>query len=199
MESNRSSPLSTLIMMMPLVVVPALAILRPAEQDNGFANDDLAAAQGVDFFEFEPSSGSGDSFSRLLDSAPAPSRLQSSINQLDAPLHDDWLGPSLLDDRSIPSTAAGRRHEPAMPAAGSQQNSEVQLLLTDLKRFGVTRFVWFQPGRSSEVGFVAFVPSESGDVSYRFEAIAASQSDAVRGVIRDVREWHTQRTGSSNP
>jgi len=210
MESNRSSPLSTLIMILPLIVVPGLAILRPAEHDNGFVSDDLnAAAQGMEFSEFEPTVGAGDSFSRLLDSPPsrprsAASRLDAPMARLDAPLAEDWRSPSethgAATGRTAPNrTAGGAITQPSNRLTDSASAAAPHAaLLENLRIAGATRTMWFRPGGTGDVGFIAFLPGDGNMVSYRFEAIASSESDAIRDVVRQVRRWQQQQAPPSS-
>lgn len=46
MESSRGGPLTTFIMMLPLIVVPAIAMLKPADGSGGILSDLLNAATG---------------------------------------------------------------------------------------------------------------------------------------------------------
>lgn len=47
MDSSRGGPLTTFIMMLPLIVVPAIAMLKPADGSGGIISDLLNAATGA--------------------------------------------------------------------------------------------------------------------------------------------------------
>ena len=53
MDSSRSGLLSTLIMTVPLIVVPAIALLRPAGPNQGLSTNQLEASDTDDFFNEE--------------------------------------------------------------------------------------------------------------------------------------------------
>ena len=53
MDSSRSGLLSTLIMTVPLIVVPAIALLRPASPNPGLTTSALEASAEDDFFSTE--------------------------------------------------------------------------------------------------------------------------------------------------
>lgn len=194
MDSSRGGPLSTLILMLPLIVVPALVVMRPSEQDSGFSSDDLAAGVDDVFAPDSDSMGSmfGDNADRSSDDAPQPAGefdlREMPFDDFDSPemssqapaaseLHAESA--PLHDSRPAPATGAGSRRTP------------------DLSRWGVTHSIWFAPGNNDQIGFAAFVPHGNGQVRYRFAAIGTSDRQVIEDVVRQIQEW--QSPASSTP
>ena len=193
MDSSRGGPLSNFILILPLIVVPALVMLRPADENRGLVSDDLSAAD--EFPEFDAGSTAEDEYARLfdepLDRDPIPTT-SASARTAAAPAA---LSRGSNEDRhSIGSSASGQSDQ--LPHAPDSADSRTKLL-QDLSHLGVTRTLWFTPGRSEHIGFAAFLPTQQGIVRYRFEAIAESESAAILDVTRQIKNW--QRTRSHAP
>jgi hypothetical protein len=151
MESSRGGPLSTFIMMLPLIVVPSIAMLKPAGQEGSMLSGLLSAASpkedahsaeeiadavfaeipGDTGSEFEPDFGdltsSDDEFelmnSQLFDEAPA----SGSVNNLSA----------------SPQLSTRGSGNPFAPISGTNNTDQ---LLTALRQMGSTNSIWFDPG-----------------------------------------------------
>lgn len=191
MDSSRGGPLSTLILMLPLIVVPALVVLRPSEQDSGFASDDLAAVEGDDFFTEEDGFGSGSANSDLGE--PSFERPRSAeLELLDAPFpdFDDEPGSPVPNRDAL--TAGGRRPAAASPSAPGVAQDPNRRRTPDLSRWGVTRSVWFTNGSTGEPEFAVFVPAKN-NVLYRFAASGASERRVVEDVVRQIEEWQSEQ------
>lgn len=201
MESSRGGPLTTFIMMLPLIVVPAIAMLRPAGQEGSLLSELLSAATGEnkDTESAPPTeSGAEDALEKLFadDSAGPGVQSENGIRELDAALFAEATGNNAAEQ---PTTIEAKT-QPALPTdlgniglpVGSV-DSVTQQLLGTIQQMGVRRTLWFSPG-PDRFGFVAFFRAGEGIVSYRFEAVADSRADAVQEVIRQAREWQgTQR------
>ncbi|MCH2203021.1 MAG: hypothetical protein MK102_13695 [Fuerstiella sp.] len=187
MDSSRGGPLSTLILMVPLIVVPVLVLLRPPEHDTGFGNTDLGAAESLDF------SGSPDDFEAMFgDSMDLRSRIEqpAEVELLDAPRTD--LG-EVQPMVNIPDLTR-RTHEAHL---NSPSTSDARRL-PNLSHLGVTRAVWFTPGDSGSVGLAAFVPTQNRTVRYRFAAIGSTDRQVVADVVHQIEEWQSTQTDPSD-
>ncbi|MCH2210431.1 MAG: hypothetical protein MK110_03960 [Fuerstiella sp.] len=186
MDSSRGGPLSTLILMMPLIVVPALVLLRPPEKDTGFGNTDLGAAENHEF------SGDPDDFESMFgDSTGLSSRHEQpaefEVELLDASRSDVGEVESTME---IPGLTRSTHNNPADSPATSEVRSATRGLL-NLSHLGVTRTVWFTPGEPGSVGFAAFVPTRNQSVQYRFASIGSSDRQVVADVVHQIEEWHS--------
>ena len=214
MDSSRGGPFANLLLILPLVIVPALAMLRPAERNSGLLNDDVAAA-GDGF----PSDT--DDFDAMFEDAfddPPPGtradetethRHRRSGDETAEMSDDETLFEKIdrLPDRNDRSDRrVSEHHDPhhdsqhGRPAgrddAGrDEKTADIRRLpRPNLSRYGATDSVWFRPGdEHGSIGFAAFVPGLSGDVRYRFSAIGTSQDAVVKDVIRQIQNWQRQQ------
>ena len=179
MDSTRGGPLSSFIMMLPLIVVPVIALLRPAERGSSIVSEDLSASaeqapfSEFDEFGFDDLPGSGES-----PGIPEKKSADNGLGELDTsefipntPV--DPLQNLLTDSSSGADTATQAR----------------QIRLQELQRLGASRTIWFTPGSSGQTGFVAFFPTGQGHVTYRFSAIAPTDVQAIDDVLNQVRDW----------
>jgi len=194
MDSSSGSPLSTLILLLPLVVVPAVAVLRPAERDSGLVGDDLSASED----SFMSDSDDFEAIFRDLDAESAKLDDGQDDASADAPafVESDDLSQSLM------ATAKDERPEPErtrLPSESySRQRHGHDQRLPDLAHLGVTSSMRFSPGGNSGFGFVAFVPTDKASVRYRFSSIRETEEGAVDDVVQQIRAWREARRGSSN-
>lgn len=197
MESSRGGPLTTFIMMLPLIVVPTIAMLRPASQQGSLLSDLLSAAGGGG-----EQSGSTDSdprtapdpFDEMFEEEPDFS-LNGETGAAAADL-DEALFAEVAGDRFSGDLTTGpgppTRPQVIQPSAGNapglSDDLQTRHLLEKLKQLGATRTMWFAPDGES-AGFVAFFRAGRGIVTYRFEAVAASRAAAAEDVLRQALEW----------
>ena len=213
MESSRGGPLTTFIMMLPLIIVPAIAMLRPAGQQGSILSDLLSAATGESGQESTADPAAGDE-AALFDGFPeeltdSDLDAETSDSDLDAALFAEVTGTESADpfnsqseppppsaaDFSAPDFGSPDFSDPGFGASGggrSVSDADTEQLLGRLKQLGVAKTIWFAPGPDS-VGFVAFVPAGTGILSYRFEAVAASKAAAVQDVLQQVTDWHRKQ------
>lgn len=194
MESSRGGPLSTFIMMLPLIVVPAIAMLKPVGQEGGMLSNLLSAAAPED------SDHSADEIADAVfaevpsddTSAFEPNFGETASNdddfaRLDAQLFEE--ASNLSGGSNVPASA---QQPPAMNFGNGLQAAPsglpVEQLLLGLQQMGCTNAIWFDPG-NGQFGFVAFFKAGDGIISYRFEAIAASRAAAVQDVIVQAQTW----------
>ena len=218
MDSSRSGLLSTLIMTIPLIVVPAIALLRPAAPNQGLATTALEASSGDDFFNEEFGEFSLDDFG---NQKPNPQMTTSRTgsddyselfaeetesNQAPPADHEHSHESNHLEDPFAvkPGTIAGREADVSTNNAGSNvpdvslRNQGVEAsveksLLQQLTTAGAAKTLWFSPGQLGKTGFAAFVPIPQTSTQYRFEAIATTRADAVRNVLQQIVAWRAQQ------
>lgn len=190
MDSSRGGPLTTLIMMLPLIVVPAIAMLRPLDLQNGLTSGPLSASQEDEDFAELSEFGFDD---------PAQAKPVNSREVSDYSMSDGVAGLS-APLFSGAQTAENEAHDASFPfgsspAASTANEPDFTPWMTQLNAMGATRTLWFQPATGSE-GFVAFVPVANADrvITYRFEAIAADQTAALENVTMQIRQWQASRT-----
>lgn len=191
MESSRGGPLTTFIMMLPLIVVPSIAMLKPAGENGSILSGLLSAASSEGESQEADDSG-GDVFSEFLESDPVAEDSEPTdggFSELDE-LFAEASGMS-VNDNSGPANVAA----PFNSNSGSDRNFQPGLetpqtepLMRELQQLGTTRTLWFEPGRGM-FGFVAFFKAGNGIMSYRFESIAASKAAAMQDVIIHARNW----------
>ena len=193
MDSTRSGPLSTLILMLPLIVVPALVVLRPTAPERGFGDNDLSAADGDQF----PVDGSDfDSmFGELSPSESSADDARSAeFEPRDEPRSEvQDVNPTMTDRHEAPPTSKTVSDSPPVPQPRLHGKRS-----PDLSNWGVTRSVWFTTGTPDAVGFAAFVPTRDKTVRYRFAAIGQSEQQVVRDVVRQIEKWRSLRADNSD-
>ncbi|HIF01057.1 MAG TPA: hypothetical protein EYG03_12405 [Planctomycetes bacterium] len=198
MESSRGGPLTTFIMMLPLIVVPAIAMLRPSNPEGGFLSSLLSAGSG-DSAESESSGDEPDfdgfsesdfeaEFAEILDSDDEDSGAEAPL------FSEEPSFPSESDRPNSPSVVTPQAFTQTPPSANSAAETGVEALTAQVRTLGATRTLWFSPGDTSTYGFVAFFPAGQGIVRYRFEAIATSKAAAVRDVIHQASEWKSSQS-----
>ncbi|MEZ6059824.1 MAG: hypothetical protein R3C19_05635 [Planctomycetaceae bacterium] len=182
MDSSRGGPLTNFIMVLPLIVVPLIAILRPAERGSGVTSDDLSAASMGDALD-----DFGDlDFDSLNSADENGGFLQNSGRRDD---FETRGGSAFSDQPTALRQDFGNRQTAATLRVPENSPVDQQQRFTELSRMGASRTMWFNPGSSRSVGFAAFFPAGDGIISYRFESIASSETAAMDDVIRQVREF----------
>lgn len=190
MESNRGGPLSTFIMTLPMIVVPAIAMLKPADNGAGLISGMLSASQNApaeESVDDAPEFGSPaeDVTSMFFEEEAAdPSELVGEPGAAGDSLVDDFdtIFGAEFDDPPTPGSQP--------PASNSMRGIDAGRLHAELQNMGVTKTLWFSPD-SQRSGFIAFFPARTGagTVQYRFEAIAATRDEALKEVVKQAREW----------
>ena len=203
MDSSRGGPLSTLILMLPLIVVPALVVLRPPARDSGVSSKDLAASD-ADSDHFLSDADDFESVFGEENQSESIHEYEDDHPQIDDLLHSPLPDPGQMDSKirdanqTEPSTADRRSIPPAPPRTMGSHRS------FDLTRWGVTQTVWFTPGDAGATGLAVFVPAptKNGRIRYRFEAIGDSDEQVVQDVVRQINDWtslqDTSRDGRVN-
>lgn len=193
MESSRGGPLTTFIMMLPLIVVPSIAMLKPAGEDGSILSGLLSAASSKDESQADELAGDGFSeFSEFLESDPVAELSESAetgFSELDQ-LFSEASGMSLDDSAGTANASAPAATNAAWGGnfPSNSGDTQTESLMRELDQLGTTRTLWFSPGREM-FGFVAFFKAGNGIMSYRFESIAATRAAAVQDVVLQARNW----------
>ena len=190
--------MSTLILMLPLIVVPALVVLRPSERNSGVSSHDLAASD-TNSDDFLSDTDDFDSvFGQEIQSKSFHEDGHPEIDDLLAsPLADlDQMDSKVRDANQAEPSTANRRNA-ATPAPQRKTDSHGSF---DLSRWGVTQTVWFTPGNAGAIGLAVFVPAsmKNGRIRYRFEAIGASDEQVVQDVVRQINDWTSLQNTSND-
>ncbi|MCP4170821.1 MAG: hypothetical protein GY758_08640 [Fuerstiella sp.] len=198
MESSRGGPLTTFIMMLPLIVVPAMAMFRPSGPEGNLLSSLLSAGSGDSSDSESPDNEADlDGFSESDFEAEFAEILDSEDNVGDdegASFSQEPSFPSESEMTRIPPVATPQVFTQPPPITDLSTNAELDALTAQLQTLGAKRTLWFSPGNTSTYGFVAFFPAGQGIVRYRFESIAASKAAAVRDVIRQANEWKSSQS-----
>ncbi len=221
MDSSRSGLLSTLLMTLPLIIVPSIALLRPAGGPAGVAQTVAQGAQtpddslDMDFFdgldkslddapEFRPD-GSADparthqdaDFEKLLPGSSASGKTaESHAGPKAVPGEPDSIDPFSQFEgdqewRPETGTATGTPEQPAEPLSHSDADA-ADKNIRQLEALGAIRTFWFVPGTTEEYGFAAFFRGETELVRYRFEATGKTRAACVDDVLQQVTQWRSQ-------
>lgn len=193
MDSSNGGPLSNLILVLPLIVVPALAILRPAERDSGLVNSDVSAEEEDDFLSdpddfdsiFGPPDGSKDETDSAVELRDEP---HSTPSDFGFEIDDEALLKSDNDHKRHRDNTDRKHAEGIHENRPESAGSSPVLKSANLTRFGVTQSVWFRPG-GKRIGLAVFLPGLSNDVRYRFSAIGESEDQVLQNVINQIRKW----------
>ena len=221
MDSSRSGLLSTLLMTLPLIIVPSIALLRPAGGPAGVAQTVAQGAQtpddslDIDFLEGldkspddAPEYRPGDSadtagthqdadFEKLLPGSSASGKTaESHAGSKAVPGETDSIDP-------FPQFEGDQEWRPETGPAGSTPEQPAEHLIppdtdaTDknirqLEALGAIRTFWFIPGTTEEYGFAAFFRGETELVRYRFEATGKTRAACVDDVLQQVTQWRIQ-------
>lgn len=222
MDSSRSGLLSTFLMTLPLIIVPAVALLRPPGTINGISTAALDASEDDDVdaifddfdgFENAPSkafkeelSGKADSNSRELDDAflfedehDHPVTVEEKrTGSADA---SPRIRPPSADpfiDHSDPGTPLDATKQTEVPKASYDPSdaepaqSDAEKMVAQLKDLGALRTMWFRASESAPVGFAAFFRGETELTRIRFEAVGQTREECVQNVLDQVTRWQQQ-------
>ena len=208
MESSRSGLLSTLLMTLPLIVVPAIALLRPPGQMPSVSTTPLEATDDsaeelLDEFdivesESEPrktradreTDGASEEFDELFAESPSVSNSRSadadrSLKRDSTEDFDkDLSNPFDLEESSDDSLTG-----PQTPktAGGAER------IVEELNVNGALRTMWFEAGSKTPVGFAAFFRGQTELTRIRFEAVGQSREECARNVLNQVRQWQAEQ------
>ena len=244
--SQLTSVVSSLLMSLPLIAVPCLALIQFPVADSldakeqieiggGLGESSLGAADfgsegGQPFGPLQNADALGhvnanptDSFGGLSDAKTVSANAARGLAEtglaagdgehdhdhphalgLDDPATGVHAHETLADANPI-----GIEHNPFLPeATGARENmpaggadtsdsvpgggSELNQLLAELRELGVQQYQVAKSEVAGEVFFCCFVRT-SQNILQRFEAEAATPSEAARDVLNQVKSWQTTR------
>ena len=208
MESSRSGLLSTLLMTLPLIVVPAFALLRPPGQMPSVSTTPLEATDDsaeelLDEFdivesESEPrktradreTDGASEEFDELFAESPSVSNSRSadadrSLTRDSTEAFDkDLSNPFDLEESSDDSLT---EQQTPKTTGGAER------IVEELNVNGALRTMWFEAGSKTPVGFAAFFRGQTELTRIRFEAVGQSREECARNVLNQVRQWQAEQ------
>ncbi len=214
MDSSRSGLLSTLMMTLPLIVVPAIALLRPPGQLNGVSTAALDASESAaeDAFLNETLDRLGAEFGDSVESSVKPAR-KKGTDDVDSFIENE------LKDASATEAGSERRREPEraglpridgdpfMPEAdavdsfgesrttpGDSEDDparSAEKIVEELSAQGALRTLWFEAGARSPVGFAAFFRGQAE--LFRFEAVGQTRDECAQNVLDQVTQWQVEQ------
>ena len=192
MDSSRNSLLSTLLMTLPLIVVPLIAMLRPPGPTGGISTAPMAASETPWLNDFDG----------LFQEEFA------SENATDTPAESDpsW---KINADPFLPGAASAAAPETTAPetpvlrptAAAAEAEpapvDQIQLAEQRLRTLGASRVHWFEASAEKPFGLSVFFRGSDQIVQYGFMAAAPTRIEALTEVLDQVAEWQKQREASS--
>ena len=208
MESSRSGLLSTLLMTLPLIVVPAVALLRPPGQIASVSTTPLeakddSAEELLDEFDIVESESelrgtragraadyASDDFDELFADSPSASNSRSadtdhaSTQDSAEALNEDLSNPFDLEESSDDSVTDRKN----IGTAGGAER-----IVEELNVKGALRTMWFEAGARTPVGFAAFFRGQTELTRIRFEAVGQSREECARNVLNQVRQWQSEQ------
>lgn len=201
--------------MLPLIVVPTVAMLKPAGNPVGMVTDMLSASSHGEEAADEASQPgaftNADEFSDFFEDDSAASLPAQTVASNASPFGEDIStgSESALMNEAIngfsPDFSANETPSSgslpfqddggwppsnlnSQPETTSQPGTaELQTLLAQVQKVGATEVMWFQPGGASQ-GFIAFFHNSGNGQILRFEAVAATKAAAVKDVLSQIQQ-----------
>ena len=208
MESSRSGLLSTLLMTLPLIVVPAIALLRPPGQMPSVSTTPLEATDDsaeelLDEFnivesESEPrktradreTDGASEEFDELFAESPSVSNSRSA--DADRSLKRDSTE-AFDKDLSNPFDLEESSDDSLTEQQTPKTTGGAESIVEELNVNGALRTMWFEAGSKTPVGFAAFFRGQTELTRIRFEAVGQSREECARNVLNQVRQWQAEQ------
>jgi len=194
MDSSRSGLLSTLLMTLPLIIVPAIALLRPAGGPVGVAQTTAQGAEsaedllGFDTSEIPPTDA---------PEFPVEPKIDDLLPNQTRPTPVEPIEPQSSDPFQQPVDAPATESPDGQPE-NFHEDAATEAALRQLNAMGAIRVLWFVPGTTENHGFAAFFPGETELVRYRFEAIGPTRSACAEDVVQQVKHWRQQSARRAN-
>ncbi|MFZ9090164.1 MAG: hypothetical protein ACO3FE_08740 [Planctomycetaceae bacterium] len=202
MDSSRNSLLSTLLMTLPLIVVPLIAMLRPPGPTGGISTAPMAASETPWLNDFDGLFEEEFASENATDT-PAESDPSWKINA------DPFLpgaASAAAPEATAPETTAPETTAPETPvlrptAAAAEAEpapvDQIQLAEQRLRTLGASRVHWFEASAEKPFGLSVFFRGSDQIVQYGFMAAAPTRIEALTEVLDQVAEWQKQREASS--
>jgi hypothetical protein len=209
MESSRSGLLSTLLMTLPLIVVPAIALLRPPGAAPGVATSSLNAdvsdsGEFLDDFDVQETKGrrspadsdpdvseEADEFDELFEEVAGAESDSGPGARKKSKASDDT---GLLNPFDEPEAS-----EDEAPLDLPDDSSEsAEAIVEQLNASGALRTMWFDAGSRTPVGFAVFFRGQTELMRIRFEAVGQSREECARDVLMQVNRWREEQEQAQN-
>lgn len=208
MESSRSGLFSTLLMTLPLIVVPAIALLRPPGQTASVSTTPLEATDDSEDELFEKfdlvesdskprknrasreSDSATDEFEELF-AEPASEDISDSANtdRSKKPNKSEALSKELSNPFDLDESPETHRSEEQT----AETTGGADRIVEELNVQGALRTMWFEAGPKTPVGFAAFFRGQTELTRIRFEAVGQSREECARSVLNQVRQWQVEQ------
>lgn len=192
MDSSRNNLLSTLLMTLPLIVVPLIAMLRPPGPTAGISTAPMAASEASWQNDFDGLFKEEFASENATDT-PAESDPSWNINA------DPFLpgaASSATPETTAPETPA-LRPTAAVAEAEPAPVDQIQLAEQRLRALGASRVHWFEASAEKPFGLSVFFRGSDQIVQYGFMAAAPTRIEALTEVLDQVAEWQKQREANS--
>ena len=197
MDSSRNSLLSTLLMTLPLIVVPLIAMLRPPGPTGGISTAPMAASEAPWLNDFDGLFKEEFASENATDT-PEESDPSWNINA------DPFLpgaASAAAPEATAPETTAPETPVLRPTAAAAEAEpapvDQIQLAEQRLKALGASRVHWFEASAEKPFGLSVFFRGSDQIVQYGFIAAAPTRIEALTEVLDQVAEWQKQREASS--
>lgn len=208
MESSRSGLLSTLLMTLPLIVVPAIALLRPPGQVGSVSTSPLEASNDPEeelleeFDIVEPQSEprrnrtnrdadvARDEFDELFRESPSDSDLTSADTKRSA---EQNTAEAFDTDLTNPFDFEESSDAPPAEQTTPKTSGGAERIVEELNVQGALRTMWFEAGSRTPVGFAAFFRGQTELTRIRFEAVGQSREECAKNVLNQVRQWRAEQ------
>ena len=208
-------------MMLPLIVVPTVAMLKPAGNPVGMVTDFLSASSEDEGADADDSMQSGaftdaDDFSDFFEDTDGGT-LQTAAQMADSPFREEIATGSdaaLIDEamngfapdfpaENTPSANdfpfsddsanlfSDQGSAAPKTSANSSTDTDLKDLLNRVQQTGASEVMWFQPGGTSH-GFIAFFHNSGNGQILRFEGVAATKEAAVKNVLLQIQQRQRQ-------
>jgi hypothetical protein len=208
MESSRSGLLSTLLMTLPLIVVPAIALLRPPGQTASVSTTPLEATDDSEeelLEEFDlvgsdsgprkgratqESDNAGDEFEELF-AEPSSEGTSDSAN---VDRSKKAVQAEALDkEQSNPFDLEESPDTPPAVEQSTETTGGADRIVNELNVQGALRTMWFEAGPKTPVGFAVFFRGQTELTRIRFEAVGQSREECAKNVLNQVQQWQAEQ------
>ena len=208
MESSRSGVLSTLLMTLPLIVVPAIALLRPPGQSASVSTTPLEATD-------DPEDELLEEFDLVeSDSAPRKSRTTQGLDSAEDEFEELFAEPASENGSNSANTGRPKKTDkteafdselsnpfdveessdtPETEKQTAETTGGADSIVEELNVQGALRTMWFEAGPKTPVGFAAFFRGQTELTRIRFEAVGQSREECAKNVLNQVRQWQAEQ------
>ena len=215
MDSSRSGLLSTLLMTLPLIVVPAIALLRPPGQaagvstspldasdssDDDFLSDLMELEAGLDDapeFIGKPSSQSSTEFDGLFEETEDETPDAGTTKADDRNHRPNGTKPAGEPNPFMPFEPGENDRSAVDPRTVQRSPGTADEIVEYLNSHGALKTMWFEAGPKSPVGFATFFRGQTELMRIRFEAVGQTREECARNVFDQVTQWQAKESAES--